>query len=182
MLRTTGEDNVLLATHNGMTICFNENDVRCMGRMAVGVRGIRLKPGDTVVGAAVADMEKCLLTITENGYGKRTPMEQYLRGDEVQSRGGYGKRGYHLTEKTGPVAGALMVDENDDILLIESGGVVIRTPVESVSKMGRDARGVIVMRIEPGKRVIAIQRTDPAEEEIPENSEAEESNSEASEE
>ena len=78
--------------------------------------------------------------------------------------------------------GALMVDENDDILLIESGGVVIRTPVESVSKMGRDARGVIVMRIEPGKRVIAIQRTDPAEEEIPENSEAEESNSEASEE
>ena len=182
VLRTTGEDNVLLATHNGMTICFNENDVRCMGRMAVGVRGIRLKPGDTVVGAAVADMEKCLLTITENGYGKRTPMEQYLRGDEVQSRGGYGKRGYHLTEKTGPVAGALMVDENDDILLIESGGVVIRTPVESVSKMGRDARGVIVMRIEPGKRVIAIQRTDPAEEEIPENSEAEESNSEASEE
>ena len=168
VLHTTGEDNVLLATHNGMTICFNENDVRCMGRMAVGVRGIRLKPGDTVVGAAVADMEKCLLTITENGYGKRTPMEQYLRGDEVQSRGGYGKRGYRLSEKTGPVAGALVVDENDDILLIESGGVVIRTPVDSVSKMGRDARGVIVMRIEPGKRVIAIQRTDSAEEEVSE--------------
>ena len=168
VLHTTGEDNVLLATHNGMTICFNENDVRCMGRMAVGVRGIRLKPGDRVVGAAVADMDKCLLTITENGYGKRTPMEQYLRGDEVQSRGGYGKRGYRLSEKTGPVAGALVVDENDDILLIESGGVVIRTPVDSVSKMGRDARGVIVMRIEPGKRVIAIQRTDSAEEEVSE--------------
>ena len=164
VLRTTGEDNILLQTHNGMSICFNENDVRCMGRMAVGVRGIRLKEGDMVVGAAVADMDKCLLTITENGYGKRTPMEQYLRGDEVQSRGGYGKRGYHLTDKTGPVAGALVVDDGDDILLIESGGVVIRTPVDSVSKMGRDARGVIVMRIEPGKRVIAIQRTDAAEE------------------
>lgn len=179
VLHTTGEDNILLATHNGMSICFNENDVRCMGRMAVGVRGIRLKEGDMVVGAAVADMEKCLLTITENGYGKRTPMEQYLRGDEVQSRGGYGKRGYHLTDKTGPVAGALVVDDSDDILLIESGGVVIRTPVDSVSKMGRDARGVIVMRIEPGKRVIAIQRTDAAEEE--EISEEEATSAEATE-
>ena len=165
VLHTTGEDNILLATHNGMTICFNENDVRCMGRMAVGVRGIRLKEGDTVVGAAVADMDKCLLTITENGYGKRTPMEQYLRGDEVQSRGGYGKRGYRLSEKTGAVAGTLVVDDGDDILLIENGGVVIRTSADSVSKMGRDARGVIVMRIEPGNRVIAIQRTDKAEDE-----------------
>ncbi len=163
VMKTTGSDNLLLATRRGMAICFNENDVRCMGRMATGVRGIRLSAEDAVVGAAVAEAGKTLLTVTENGYGKRTPVESYLRGDEVQSRGGKGLKSYRLTEKTGAVAGAVVVDEKDDILLIESGGVVLRTPVENISVYGRDTQGVILMRIEENNRVIAVQRTDGTE-------------------
>ena len=163
VMKTTGNDNLLLATRRGMAICFNEADVRCMGRMATGVRGIRLGTDDAVVGAAVAEAGKTLLTVTENGYGKRTPVESYLRGDEVQSRGGKGMKNYRLTEKTGAVAGAVVVDEKDDILLIESGGIVLRTPVENISVYGRDTQGVIIMRIEDGNRVIAVQRTDGAE-------------------
>ncbi len=165
VMKTTGEDNILLATRCGMAICFNEQDVRCMGRMATGVRGIRLTDGDCVVAAAVAEAGKCLLTVTERGYGKRTQVEEYLRGDSVQSRGGKGMRGYRLTEKTGLVAGAAVVSEEDDILLIESGGVVIRMPVGGVSVYRRDTQGVILMRVEEGSRVIAVQRTEAAEEE-----------------
>ena len=165
VMKTTGKDNLLLATRRGMAICFNEADVRCMGRTATGVRGIRLGTDDAVVGAAVAEAGKTLLTVTENGYGKRTPVESYLRGDEVQGRGGKGLKNYRLTEKTGPVAGAAVVSETDDILLIESGGVVLRTPAEHISVYGRDTQGVIIMRIEDGNRVIAIQRTDGTEDE-----------------
>ncbi|MGN1306282.1 MAG: DNA gyrase subunit A [Faecousia sp.] len=164
VMKTSGSDNLLLATRRGMAICFNETDVRCMGRMATGVRGIRLGTDDAVVGAAVAEAGKTLLTVTENGYGKRTPVESYLRGDEVQSRGGKGMKNYRLTEKTGAVAGAIVVGEKDDILLIESGGIVLRTTVDNISVYGRDTQGVIIMRIEDGNRVIAIQRTDSAEE------------------
>ena len=164
VMKTSGSDKLLLATRRGMAICFNEADVRCMGRMATGVRGIRLGTDDAVVGAAVAEAGKTLLTVTENGYGKRTPVESYLRGDEVQSRGGKGMKNYRLTEKTGAVAGAVVVGEKDDILLIESGGIVLRTTVDNISVYGRDTQGVIIMRIEDGNRVIAIQRTDGAEE------------------
>ncbi len=162
VLKTTGKDNILLATRRGMAICFDENDVRCMGRMAAGVRGIRLGEDDRVVGAAVAEPGKTLLTVTEKGFGKRTAVESYMRGDEVQGRGGKGKRNYRLTEKTGPVAGALVVSEEDDVLLMESGGVVIRTPVRSIGIYGRDTQGVTLMRIGEGNRVIGIQRTDAA--------------------
>ncbi len=165
VMKTTGEDNILLATRNGMAICFEENDVRCMGRMATGVRGIRLGEDDSVVGAAVATTGKTLLTVTENGFGKRTPVESYLRGEEAQSRGGKGLKNYRLTDKTGKVAGAIVVDEKDDILLIESGGIVLRTPAESISVYSRDTQGVILMRIGEENRVIAVQRTDGAEEE-----------------
>ena len=165
VMKTTGEDNILLATRRGMAICFHEQDVRCMGRAATGVRGIRLAEDDCVVAAAVAEPGKCLLTVTERGYGKRTQVEEYLRGDSVQSRGGKGLRGYHLTEKTGLVAGAAVVSEEDDILLIESGGVVIRMPASGVSVYRRDTQGVIMMRIEDANRVIAVQRTEAAEEE-----------------
>lgn len=165
VMKTTGEDNILLATRRGMAICFKEQDVRCMGRAATGVRGIRLAEDDCVVAAAVAEPGKCLLTVTERGYGKRTQVEEYLRGDSVQSRGGKGLRGYHLTEKTGLVAGAAVVSEEDDILLIESGGVVIRMPASGVSVYRRDTQGVIMMRIEDANRVIAVQRTEAAEEE-----------------
>ena len=164
VLKTTGKDNILLATRRGMAICFDENDVRCMGRMAAGVRGIRLGEDDRVVGAAVAEPGKTLLTVTEKGFGKRTAIESYMRGDEVQGRGGKGKRNYRLTDKTGPVAGALVVSEEDDVLLMESGGVVIRTPVRSIGIYGRDTQGVTLMRIGEGNRVIGIQRTDAAEE------------------
>ena len=181
VMKTCGEDNILIATRNGLAICFNENDVRCMGRIAAGVRGIRLSEDDIVIGAAVAEPGKCLLTVTENGFGKRTAIEQYMRGDEVQSRGGKGKRNYHLTDKTGLVAGAVVVSEDDDVLLIESGGVIIRTPVSSIGIYGRDTRGVTIMRIEDGNRVIAIQSTEGAEEEDTESEEIPEDTAESEE-
>ena len=163
VLKTSGEDSVLLATRRGMAICFAETDVRSMGRMAAGVRGIRLGEDDAVVGAAVAEKGKCLLTVTEKGYGKRTALDAYLRGDEVQGRGGKGLKNYRLTDKTGPVAGAIVVGEDDDVLLIESGGVILRTSAASISELGRDTQGVILMRIEEGNRVIAVQATPSAD-------------------
>ena len=165
VMKTSGENNILIATRLGMAICFNENDVRCMGRMAAGVRGIRLKEEDIVVGAAVAEEGKTLLSVTEKGFGKRTPVESYMRGDEVQSRGGMGKKNYKLTEKTGAVVGACVVDDSEDLLMIESGGVVLRTSVDSVSIHGRDTQGVIVMRISSGNRLIAVQNTPRTEQE-----------------
>ena len=160
VMRTTGRDNLLIATRNGMAICFAETDVRPMGRDAAGVRGIRLGEGDSVIGAAVAQEGKTLLTVTENGYGKRTPVESYLRGEELQSRGGKGMRNYRLTDKTGPVAGAAVVSDTDDIMLIESGGVILRTPVQNINIYGRDTQGVILMRVEAGNRLIAVQRVE----------------------
>ncbi len=165
VLRTMGSDNLLIATRGGMAICFAETDVRTMGRDAAGVRGIRLAAGDCVVGAAVAEPGKTLLSVTENGYGKRTPVESYLRGDEVQGRGGKGLRSYRLTDKTGPVAGAAVVSDTDDIMLIESGGIILRTPVEKINVYGRDTQGVILMRVEPGNRLIAVQSVVTEEEE-----------------
>ena len=166
VLRTMGSDNLLIATRGGMAICFAETDVRTMGRDAAGVRGIRLAAGDCVVGAAVAEPGKTLLSVTENGYGKRTPVESYLRGDEVQGRGGKGLRSYRLTDKTGPVAGAAVVSDTDDIMLIESGGIILRTPVEKINIYGRDTQGVILMRVEPGNRLIAVQSVVAEEEEV----------------
>ncbi len=165
VFKTSGNDNLILATRQGMAICFNEQDIRCMGRMAVGVRGIKLKENDCVVGADVAQEGKTLLTVTENGYGKRTNVEEYLRGEEVQSRGGKGMKNYRLTEKTGLVAGAAVVDAEDDILLIQSGGVILRTPADSVSIYGRVTQGVIMMRVAEGDRLIALSTTVKTEEE-----------------
>ena len=163
--KTTGNDNLILATRQGMAICFNEQDIRCMGRMAVGVRGIKLKDNDCVVGADVAQEGKTLLTVTEHGFGKRTPVEEYLRGEEVQSRGGKGMKNYRLTDKTGLVAGAVVVDEEDDVLLIESGGVILRTAAKDISTYGRVTQGVIIMRIAEENRVIAVSTTMKTEEE-----------------
>ncbi len=162
-LKTSGEDGILLATRGGMAICFAETDVRCMGRTAAGVRGIKLGQDDVVVGAAVAEAGKCLLTVSEKGYGKRCSVDAYLRGEEMQSRGGKGLKNYRITEKTGKVAGAIVVGEEDDVLLIESGGVILRTSAASISEQGRDTQGVILMRIEEGNRVIAVQATAAAE-------------------
>ena len=170
VIRTNGNDNIILATREGMAICFNENDVRPMGRDAAGVRGILLTGSDYVVGAEKAIEGKTLLTVTENGFGKRTELMEYLRtgpnGEkQAQSRGGKGLKNYNITEKTGCVAGCCMVGEDDDVMLIENGGVIIRIPAASVNIYKRDVQGVIVMRIEEGNQVVAVQGVEKTEEE-----------------
>ena len=170
VLKTTGDENILLATAHGMAICFNENDVRIMGRDAAGVRGIALDADDYVVGAGIAAEGKQLLTVTENGYGKRTEIEEYLRLSEdgarhPQQRGGKGLKNYNLTAKTGLVAGVAIVEDGEDVMLVENGGVLIRMPVDSINIYKRDTQGVILMRVDEGSRVISIERVDREEEE-----------------
>ena len=170
VIRTNGNDNILLATAQGMAICFNESDVRPMGRDAAGVRGISLSDGDFVVGAEKAEEGKTLLTVTVNGYGKRTELSEYLRtgpnGEKcAQSRGGKGLKNYNITPKTGNVAGCRVVSESDDVMLIENGGVIIRIPASSINVYKRDTQGVIVMRIEEGNQVVSLERVEAMEEE-----------------
>ena len=162
---TDGEQCIVIATHNGMSISFLETDVRCMGRDACGVRGIRLREGDYVVGAARAKYDHFALMITENGYGKRTVMDEYMRGNGPQHRGGSGMKGYQVTEKTGPVVGIKVVNENDDVLVINDAGVIIRMAVSGISCFGRSAQGVKIMNLNEGVKVIAFARTDHEEEE-----------------
>jgi DNA gyrase subunit A len=169
VIRTGGDDNILLATREGMAICFNENDVRPMGRDAAGVRGISLSDGDFVVGAEKAEEGKTLLTVTERGFGKRTELSEYLRtgadGEKTaQSRGGKGLKNYNITSKTGKVAGCRVVAETDDIMLIENGGVIIRIPASSINVYKRDVQGVIVMRIEEGNQLVSMERIESVEE------------------
>ncbi len=163
VIRTTGNENIILATAQGMAICFNESDVRCTGRDASGVRGISLNEGDFVVGAQKWEEGKTLLTVTENGYGKRTELPEYLRtgpeGEKIpQSRGGKGLKNYNITSKTGNVAGCVVVGEDDDVMLIENGGVIIRVPASSINVYKRDVMGVIIMRIEDGNKLVSLER------------------------
>ena len=169
VIRTTGDDNIIIASAMGMAICFNENDARPMGRDAAGVRGIMLTDGDYVIGAEKAEEGKTLLTVTVNGFGKRTEMTEYLRtgpnGEKIpQGRGGKGLKNYNITPKTGIVAGCCVVGENDDVMLIENGGVIIRTPARDINIYKRDVQGVIVMRVEEGNQVVAVQAVAAAEE------------------
>ena len=168
---TDGQQRILIATHDGMAVCFDENDVRPMGREAVGVRGIRLREGDYVVGAARAKRDHQVLMITENGYGKRTDMDEYIRSDGPQKRGGYGLKGYNVTEKTGPVVGVKVVSDADDVLVINDAGVIIRMAVSGISTYSRAAQGVKIMNLEEGVKVISFARTDHEEEEAEEGSE-----------
>ncbi len=161
--QTDGAQNILIATHDGYAICFPEADIRPMGRDAVGVRGIRLREGDYVVDAARARENGMLLSVTENGYGKRTPLTEYLRGDTTQHRGGMGMKNYNITEKTGKVAAVRVVDDTDDILIISDDGTIIRVPAESINVFSRATQGVRLMRVAEGSRVISIARTDHAE-------------------
>ena len=179
VLRTNGSDNVILATAQGMAICFNETDVRCMGREAAGVRGITLNEGDYVVGAEKVEEGKTLLTITENGYGKRTELPEYLRtgpdGEKIpQSRGGKGLKNYNITSKTGNIAGCRVVGEEDDVMIIENGGVIIRVPASSINVYKRDVQGVIVMRLDDGSKVVSLERVERDEEEAAEATETQE--------
>ena len=169
VIRTTGDDNIILATAQGMAICFNEKDVRPMGRDAAGVRGILLTGDDYVIGAEKAEEGKTLLTVTQRGYGKRTELSEYLRtgpnGEKIaQGRGGKGLKNYNITPKTGIVAGCRVVDEQDDVMLIENGGVIIRVPASQINVYKRDVQGVIVMRVEEGNQLVALERIEKTEE------------------
>lgn len=166
VMRTDGEQNILMATHNGQAICFAETDVRPMGREAVGVRGIRLKDGDWVVGAEIAQPDASVLSITEKGYGKRTPASEYIRGgEEPQHRGGSGMKNYNITDKTGPVAAVKVVQDSDDVLVVSDDGVIIRMEAAGISELGRATQGVRIMRLSEGARVISVALTDRAESE-----------------
>ena len=150
---TDGSKRILIATHDGMAVCFNESDVRPMGREAVGVRGIRLREGDYVVGAARALEGRTVLSITEKGFGKRTPVEEY----RITNRGGLGIKNYMVTEKTGPIVGIKVVDGSEDLLLVTQAGILIRTHVDAIRMAGRATQGVIVMRFkEEGDKVISL--------------------------
>ena len=170
---TDGTKNILIATHDGMAVCFDENDVRPMGRDAVGVRGIRLREGDYVVSAARATAGRTVLTITEKGYGKRTPVEDY----RITNRGGIGIKNYAVTEKTGKIVGIKVVDGSEDLLLVTQAGILIRTHVDAIREAGRATQGVIVMRFkEEGDKVISLalaEREETAEVSQPETAEAE---------
>ena len=166
VMRTDGSQNILMATHNGQAICFAETDVRAMGREAVGVRGIRLKDGDWVVGAEIAQPDASVLSITEHGYGKRTPAAEYIRGgEEPQHRGGSGMKNYNITDKTGPVAAVKVVQDSDDVLVVSDDGVIIRMEAAGISELGRATQGVRIMRLSEGARVISVALTDRAESE-----------------
>ena len=161
VISTTGDEDILIATYKGMATCFNENDVRPMGRTAVGVRGIRLREGDYVVGAGSTSTGSALLTITENGYGKRTACTEY----GVKGRGGIGLKNYNVTEKTGNVADVKIVNGDEDVLVVTDDATIIRIPVDGISLLGRSTQGVRIMRTAAGSRVISIETTEKNPEE-----------------
>ena len=160
VIQTSGDENILIATHDGMSVCFNEQDARPMGRTAVGVRGIKLRGDDYVIGAGSTSAGSALLTITEKGYGKRTQVEEY----SVHGRGGLGIKNYNVTDKTGKIADVLVVNDEDDILVITDDGTIIRMSAANISLLSRATQGVRIMRIMEGSRVICIEKTDREEE------------------
>ena len=161
VMKTAGDEKLLLGTHQGMCIKFEETDVRPMGRGATGVTGIKLNKGDTVINAEVCREGATLLTVTENGFGKKTPLDEF----KTQNRAGKGVTGYKLTDKTGLVAGFKIVDEGDDLMVITSDGIIIRTSTDEISQFGRVTQGVKVMRLDEGVKVVSIERTAKEDEE-----------------
>ena len=165
VLPTTGEEDIFIATRNGMAVCFNEKDVRSMGRQAVGVRGIRLRGGDYVIGAGSSEQGGQVLTVTEKGYGKRTSLDEYA----VKGRGGIGVKNYNCTDKTGLIADVKIVTGDEDLLVITDDATIIRMAVDHISLLSRATQGVRIMRLIEGSRVISIECTEKAvsEEEEP---------------
>ena len=159
VVTTNGNQKMIIGTHAGYSVTFDENTVRDMGRTASGVRGIRLRENDYVVGAAILDEHKEVLVITENGYGKRTKASEY----PVKGRGGKGIKTANITEKNGPLAGLTTVNGDEDILLITNKGVIIRFNVDSVSQTGRATLGVRLMRMEDGAKVVTMAVVEPEE-------------------
>ena len=159
---TDGQMKILIATHDGSAVCFDETDVRPTGRGSMGVRGIRLREGDYVVGAARALPGRNVLTITEKGYGKQTPVEEY----RITARGGVGIKNYGLTDKTGKVVGIKVVDGSEDLMVLTEKGILLRTAVDTIKTCGRSTQGVIVMRFkEEDDKVISIALADREPEE-----------------
>ncbi len=165
---TDGTKNIFVGTHDGMGIRFNENDARPLGRTATGVRAIKLKDGDYVVSAGVAEHGLTLLNVTEKGYGKRTDVEEFT----LQQRGGLGVKSHQITEKTGNIAGSVIIDENDELMIITSEGVIIRLRASDISTFGRASQGVKLINLDEGVTVAGVAKI--AEDQI----EAEEETSE----
>ena len=157
---TSGDQTIMLISRNGQVVSFKEEEVRPMGRTAVGVRGIQLAEDDKVVGMVCGDPDTKILTVTENGYGKCTPVADY----SIHHRGGRGMIAHGLTQKTGMIAGVAAVTDEDDVMLITDGGVIIRTAVSDIRVCGRSSQGVIVMRTSENGKVISLARTDPEQE------------------
>ena len=160
---TDGEQNLMVATRKGMSICFNENDARAIGRTARGVRAITLGENDEVVGMVIFGNEGKVLTISEKGYGRRSDVSNY----RVQNRGGKGLTNYH-TEQYGEVCAIEMVEENQDIIMISSDGIIIRLPAEQVRECNRPSKGVILMKTKEGEKVVTISLAQHDEEEVEE--------------
>lgn len=155
-----GNDDIILSTHNGMCIRFNEKDVRPMGRVSHGVRGIKLTGDDYVIGMDAATENASLLVVTEGGYGKKTKLTEY----KTQTRGGKGVTNYRISDATGKIAGITVVEDTDDIMLITSEGVVIRMKTGEISEIGRLTKGVRLMRLADGVSVVSIAKTDEDDE------------------
>jgi DNA gyrase subunit A len=154
VLHSSGEDDILMVSRKGQAIRFNEALARPMGRATSGVTGMRLRKGDEVIAADIARNDADLLVVTENGFGKRTRIDQY----PVKGRGGLGVRTVQLTEARGQLAGSLVVREGEQVMLISTGGTVIRVPAEEIKQSGRSTQGVIVMRLREGERVSTLAR------------------------
>ena len=155
---TSGDDDLIVGTKKGMAIRFKETDAREIGRTARGVKAIELDEGDEVVGMSVARIGAALLTVSETGNGRRSELDDY----KVQKRGGKGLINYH-TEKFGDVAAIKVVDEDDDIILISSDGIIIRIPADQISIFARPAKGVHVMKVNEGEKVVTLSRTEHEE-------------------
>jgi DNA gyrase subunit A len=160
---TSGKDEVMLATADGMAIRFAESEVRSMGRAAQGVTGIRLREGDYVTDLIVANPSATLLTVCENGYGKRTVFDEY----RVQGRAGLGIINIRTSERNGRVVGMMAVEETDDLMIVSQGGMIVRVPVASISTIGRNTQGVRVIRLRESDRVVSVARVPHEEPDVP---------------
>jgi DNA gyrase subunit A len=165
---TSGEDEIILGTREGMAIRFSESQVRSMGRVSRGVQGIRLRPGDEVVDLVIVEPNSSLLTVCENGYGKRTPIEEY----RPQNRGGLGLINIKTTERNGKVVALKTVHDEDELMLISANGMMIRTGLEQVREIGRNTSGVRMITLKEGDKLVAAARLVPEDKEPPSGSEA----------
>ena len=169
VMHTKGDGQVIIATRNGCAVRFDERNARAMGRTARGVRGISLRDGDYVTGVAIIEEGKSLLTVTEKGFGKKTPFEDFRL---MLHRGGYGVTCHNITDKTGKLCGIRTVDDSEDLMMITDGGTIVRTPIADIPTYSRTAGGVIVMRLGEGQSLVNFTAVAKEEQEdIPEETE-----------